>query len=142
MEPAIIRLAKKLELTAATTHSELIQLWNGINENIQHLNSRRGSSPLNWRNIHQRFKDDLIREATDYGEGIRQLLRNRLPYEINLTASERSFVIESSRTEIADFTEQPQSLVLNYFLITEQLTLIDAIGDRLLLAKGDHTKAL
>lgn len=136
MNPAIIRLAKKLVLASSTSHAELKELWSGINQNIETINARR-SSKLNWKEIHSRNKEELIAEATEFGEFIRKTLQSKLPEEANMSLIEKSLQIESSRTEIADFTSEPGSLILHYSLITERLTLIDHIGNQLLLAKED-----
>jgi len=137
MSPAIIRLSKKIILDVNTKHSELVQLRRDVNENIEHFKKRVSNINLNWDGLHQRYKNDLIGQATDYGEGTRQHLKNRLPDNINLTEGERTLIMESSKTQIIDFSEQPDSLIMHYHLITEKLTLLDAVGHCIIIARGD-----
>ena len=92
--------------------------------------------------IHIRNREDLEREATDIGEHFRSRLKNRLPDEKNLSSSERDLKFESSKTGIADFTTESNSLMLEYSLITEKLTLIDHMADHLLLTKQDAAHQL
>jgi len=113
-------------------------MWKAINENIEDMNSRRAAwNKLNWKNIHNRYREDLNRETSDYGMGTLQMLGHRFPDHFKLMYNLRDIKVESSRTEIFDFAEDANTLELHYYLITEQLLLIDSIEDRLLLAKKE-----
>jgi hypothetical protein len=85
-------------------------------------------------------KKELVHTIDEYGQATARFLAYRLPQIAGLFEIESSLVIEGSRTEIAGFTTEASSLVLHYFLRTEPLTLIDTIGDRLLLSKGNMQK--
>jgi hypothetical protein len=69
--------------------------------------------------------------------GTLQMIGYRLPDNLTFSTKEKDIKIESCKTETYDFTEEPNSLILYYFLITEHLLLIDSIGDRLILTKKE-----
>lgn len=141
MQSGIIRLSKKFVLTSQTMHPHLVQLWNWVNENIEEINGRRASK-LQWSNLHHSYKTKLTQQATEFGEGTRQqFLRSRFPDDKSVIHAEKSLGIEQSRTEIADFTGEHKSLVLDYYLITERLMLLGTIGERLLLSKIEEANS-
>ena len=144
MNTALIRLEKKIVIDAAavssdTTHEELKKLWNYCKTEIEYFHQRFGRR-YNWTEIREQVKKELVHTIDEYGQATARFLAYRLPQIAGLFEIESSLVIEGSRTEIAGFTTEASSLVLHYFLRTEPLTLIDTIGDRLLLSKGNMQK--
>jgi hypothetical protein len=138
MNPAIIRLSKKIIIRFNEPNEDLNRMWNSINENIEDLIQRRSNrGRLNWKTIHDRYRQQFNKDASDYGEGVLQWLKYRYPESIDLTSHERELKLEMARTEIHDFTEEINSLVLHFFLITEPLLFIGHIGSRLLLGKKE-----
>jgi hypothetical protein len=82
-------------------------------------------------------------DAMDHGEGfLRQFLNYQFPAGEKFTRAEKKLRIEKTLTELVSFNDQPDSLVLHYILVTERLTLLDNLGNQLILVKGDQKAEL
>jgi len=141
MKPGIIRLSKKVIIKYDEIHPDLKQLWDAINGSIEHINSRR-SSRLNWNTLHFRDQQNLQQEATEYGQEILRFLRDHFPIDSSVSTEEKELKVEMTRTQIHDFSEEKNSLVLYYYLITEQLTFLGNIADLLLIGKKEFVQNL
>lgn len=143
MRPALIRLTKKIQINATSENENFRKLYEDVFDEIQFFRQTYGFT--SWGQVAHR--QDLVNRinarATEFSEGIlHTLLRHKLPTNEIQNDLEKTFLIEYSKSEVSDFNESQNSLVLQCFLTTELFTVIDSIGEILLLAKGDRTTEL
>lgn len=136
MEPAIIRLSYRYIIDNETTTTNLVTLRESIKSSLS-------QSGISWKTLHFTHKNFLNKEANEFGNGVLiQLLRKAFPDKESLPEMERNLLLEASKTEIIDYDPLTGNIVLNFFLITEELTLIDHYGDVLVLVRGNQSELL
>lgn len=142
MQKAIIRLSKIYTVDKSTKDADLKQLWDLLSENLRQLIARTGF-PIVWNELQQVNRDNISDDALDYAEEVlKRFMRNRLPGEKKLSKVKSPLAIEKCKIEIVGFDTHAESLIFEFYAITEQLIAIDNIGDKLILAKIDHREAI
>lgn len=140
MSPAIIRLSKRYLIDDNAEHQFKI-LYNDVKNVLSSLKKSFGST--SWKDLDATNKSLISEMFSEYAEGTYIQLRKRWPtWHASFDSFQREVRVEGWNAKVIDFDNQFDNLLLEFSLVTETLTVVDSIGDFVIVSKGNMVKEL